>query len=96
MSEGSNPPADLDVRRRRAAYRANYRGTKEMDWLVGKYADAHLTSMPDAELARFERLLVMPDPDLHGWILDPATAADGDLKPLIRAIHDFHGLSAKR
>ena len=36
---------DLEIRRRRAAYRAHHRGTKEMDWLVGRYADAHLAEV---------------------------------------------------
>ena len=50
----------LDERRRRAAYRATHRGTKEMDWLLGRYAEAHLASMPDAELDEFERLIQEP------------------------------------
>ncbi|MEQ1647605.1 MAG: succinate dehydrogenase assembly factor 2 [Hyphomicrobiaceae bacterium] len=96
MSEDiPTPTDDLDVRRKRAAYRANYRGTKEMDWLMGKFAEARLSRMDDTELSDFERLLVLPDPDLHTWILDPSIVGDSELAPLIRAIHNFHGLSAK-
>jgi antitoxin CptB len=95
MSEDTPLPTDLEVRRKRAAYRANYRGTKEMDWLMGKFAEARLSSMSAAELTDFERLLVLPDPDLHNWILNPSIVGDSELAPMIRAVHNFHGLSVK-
>ena len=85
--------SDLEQRRRRASYRAHYRGTKEMDWLVGKYADARLAAMTAAELTRFETLLDVSDVDLNSWILDPGQVADRDLGPLIEDIHRFHGLA---
>ncbi len=95
MSEEAQTTPSLDVRRKRAAYRANYRGTKEMDWLMGKFAEGCLASMSVAELTEFEHLLSLPDPDLHQWILDPTLVGDDALAPLILAIHNFHGLSAK-
>ena len=83
---------DLDPRRRRAAYRATHRGTKELDWLVGRYAEAHLATMDDATLARFEKLLVMPEPQLQAWLLAPAGSQTqgGELADLIAAIRRFH------
>ncbi len=33
---------DIEVRRRRAVWRAGHRGTKELDLLVGRFAAAHL------------------------------------------------------
>ena len=95
MSESTAPDNDIEVRRKRALYRANYRGTKEMDWLVGKYAESRLGRMTDAELSDFERMLVLPDPDLHQWILDPSLATGNELSPLINDIHDFHGLPSQ-
>ena len=83
---------DLDLRRRRAAYRAHHRGTKEMDWLLGRYADARLPAMAEAEIADFERLLSLPDPDLQGWIMTGGTPADNDLSGLVAGIRSFHGL----
>ena len=41
---------DLDIRRRRAAYRAAHRGTKEMDIMLGRYADATLPTLADPDL----------------------------------------------
>jgi antitoxin CptB len=83
---------DIDSRRRRAAYRASHRGTKEMDWVLGRYAEAALAGMSADGLSLFERLLVLPDPDLRDMILPPYTAAPAEFKDLIAAVRTFHGL----
>lgn len=80
----------LDERRRRAHYRAAHRGTREMDWLLGRYADAVVAAMTEAELDVFERLLAMPDPVLHQCIT--SGEAEGGLAPLVTALRRFHGL----
>ncbi|WP_181704141.1 succinate dehydrogenase assembly factor 2 [Chthonobacter albigriseus] len=60
---------DLDVRRRKALYHAWHRGTRELDLLLGRFADAHIADLSDAEMDEFERLMEVPDRDLFGWIL---------------------------
>lgn len=82
----------LDARSRRAAFRANHRGTKEMDWLLGKYADAQLGTMDEADFDLFEQLILLPDPDLHAWILDPAALEQSAFAPLIAGLRAFHKL----
>lgn len=84
---------DLDLRRRRAAYRASHRGTKEMDWLLGRYAEAYLPSMDEAGLAALEQLLSLPDPDLQSWIMTGEPEARNDLSDLVHRIRSFHGLA---
>jgi len=85
---------DLELRRRRAAYRAAHRGTKEMDWLLGRYGEARLPHMDEAELAAFEQLLALPDPDLQDWITSGEARSENDLSPLVDLIRAFHGLGA--
>lgn len=82
----------LDTRRRRALWRAEHRGTKEMDIMLGRFAAAQLPLMVDPALARFERLLTEPDPDLHAWMLEPALATDADFRDLIEHLRRFHRL----
>lgn len=84
--------SDTATRRRRAAYRAAHRGTKEMDWLVGRYADAHLDALEGEALDRFERLLEISDVELQSWILKPELAATSEFRGLIAALRAFHGL----
>ncbi|MDX2157421.1 MAG: succinate dehydrogenase assembly factor 2 [Hyphomicrobiaceae bacterium] len=86
---------DIEQRRRRAAYRALHRGTKEMDWLLGRYAEASLSMMEDPLLAEFERLLALPDPDLQRWIMGDGLPPESELFRLMSAIRAFHGLGAK-
>ena len=87
--------ADLDPRRRRAAYRASHRGTKEMDWLLGRFAAARLASMAEADLAEFEALLAAPDPELQSWIMDTTSVPDDRHASLIRELRAFHALPAR-
>ncbi len=81
-------------RRRRAIYRARYRGTKELDWMLGKFADARVSDMPTAELTAFEELLAMPEPDLQKWLMNGVGYEGSTLAGLIDDIRAFHGLGA--
>lgn len=84
---------DIEVRRRRAVWRAGHRGTKELDILVGRFADAHLGTMDDSELARFEAFLALSEPQLQAWLLAPeAASAEGEYAEIVTAIRKFHGL----
>ena len=83
---------DVASRRRRAAFRAGHRGSKEMDWLIGRFAEARVASMSLEALAEFERLLLLPDPVLHDMILYPEIAPAGEFAKLISQVRAFHGL----
>ena len=85
---------DLDVRRRRAAYRASHRGTKEMDIVLGRYAEARLAAMSGDELEAFERFLALPDPLLTSWFANGETADDtGEFAVWVAALRAHHGLT---
>jgi antitoxin CptB len=80
----------LDARRRRARFRAWRRGTREMDLLLGRFADAYIATFTDSDLAVFEALLERPDPDLFDWITGPEPDIPGSAPPILYAIRDFH------
>ncbi len=84
----------IEHRKRRAAFRASHRGTKEMDWLLGHFAAARLQQMGELELAEFELLLTMPDPELQRWIMDIGSVPDDRCAGLIRQLRIFHRLQA--
>lgn len=65
--------ADLDVRRRKALYHAWHRGTREMDLLLGRFAEARIAALSTDELTDFEALMEVPDKDLMGWLLGRET-----------------------
>ena len=66
---------------KRMAMRSWRRGMKEMDLILGPYADAHLTTMSKDRLIIFDKLLEENDQDLLPWILgqNPAPAYLKDL-----------------
>jgi antitoxin CptB len=86
---------DIEVRRRRAAWRAGHRGTKELDLLVGRFAVERLPNMSGADLDRFERFLAENDPKIQGWLLGPLPPSDatGEFAGLVADIRRFHGLA---
>ncbi len=59
---------DLDIQRKRLRYRSWHRGTREMDLLMGSFADRYLPEFDAEQLARFEALLQESDPALYAWI----------------------------
>jgi antitoxin CptB len=76
-----------ETRRKRLRFRSWHRGTREMDLLVGNFADANLASFDDAQLDRFEALLLESDPDLYNWMIgraDPPEELDHDVMKLLR------------
>ena len=53
---------------KRMKMRSWRRGTKEMDLILGPYADAHLPGMDGGALDTFDALLQEHDQDLYPWI----------------------------
>src|SRR4051794_33179421 len=63
---GSTRSSDgLDDRRKRLLFRCWHRGTREMDLILGRFADAAIAELSDAELTDLERLIEVSDPDLY-------------------------------
>ena len=60
---------DLQIRRKQALFRAQRRGFKELDLVFGAFADAHLETLTEDELACFEALLSVPDWEMSDWIM---------------------------
>jgi antitoxin CptB len=68
------------VRLKRLRMRSWRRGTKEMDLILGPFADTQLVRLGDADLDRYESLLEENDQDLMAWSMGlaepPAPLAD--------------------
>jgi antitoxin CptB len=84
---------DLEIRRRRAAWRSSHRGTKELDLLIGGYAMAKLAGMSEEDLSRFETFLAVNDPQLQEWLLAPQGNAEPEFADLVASVRQFHGLA---
>ncbi|CDP50483.1 YgfY COG2938 [Devosia sp. DBB001] len=72
-------------------YRAWHRGTREMDLILGPYADAHIEGLGEAELDRLEVLMNEEDTDLLMWIMGqepPRADVDAELLAVLAAFND--------
>lgn len=89
MSGSKLTTENLDPRRRKLLFRAWHRGMREMDLILGQYADQYIVGFSDAQLDEFEQLLEILDRDLLKWVTAEApTPAEQDT-PLFRDIIAF-------
>ena len=84
----------LDPRRRKLLFRCWHRGMREMDLIMGRFADSSLAELSDAELAELERLIDLPDRDLLAWVIGEANVPKDVDCGVFRRMRDFH-LSGK-
>jgi len=82
MTGSTRSSSGLDDRRKRLLFRCWHRGTREMDLILGRFADAEIAKLSDAELAQLEHLIEVPDPDLYAALTGDATLAPEYATPL--------------
>lgn len=58
----------IDNLRKKLTFRSWHRGTKEMDLMMGKFADAILPGYGHAQLEAYEALMHENDPNIYNWI----------------------------
>jgi antitoxin CptB len=57
-----------EIRRNRLLFRSWHRGTRESDLILGRFADAHIDGLNEAQLDRYEALLDCADADIFDWV----------------------------
>ncbi len=70
--------------RKKLRFRCWHRGTKEMDLMLGRFADTYVDGFNDQQLKDFEDMLSISDPDLYNWASgrEPVPAEQQDNKIL--------------
>ncbi len=79
----------LDARRKRLLYRCWHRGTREMDLILGRFAEAHIALLDDTGLTEFERLIEAADPELYAALTDDVAPSPEFAGPLFQRIRSF-------
>lgn len=78
---------DLSDQKKKLIFRSWHRGTREMDLIMGTFAQAHVPSFTDAELAAYEDVLLENDPDVYDWYIGakpvPANRMNSVLEKLL-------------
>ena len=58
---------NIDLLKKKIIYRSNYRGTKEMDKLLGAFTKKYINELNDHDLADLEKLLNIDDENLYSF-----------------------------
>lgn len=74
-----------EIRLKRMRMRAAHRGTKEMDLILGGFAEARLESLTPEQLDLFDALMEENDQDLYLWVSGQAEPPEL-LLPLVETI----------
>ncbi|NNE58698.1 MAG: succinate dehydrogenase assembly factor 2 [Hellea sp.] len=75
--------------KKRLIYRANYRGFKEADIMLGGFLKANIDTLSDAELDAFEILLSAKDHDIYDWITEKQPVPKQYDEELLAKIRQF-------
>ena len=59
--------ADIEQIKKKIIYRSNYRGTKEMDKLLGAFTSKYLDQLEDEDLNQLIKLLEVDDNNLYNF-----------------------------
>jgi len=63
---------------------------RELDAVLRSFADAQLAGLGGDDLARFERILDLPDPELFAYLTGRSAPADPDIARLIERVRASH------
>ncbi len=77
------------LRIKKLVHRANYRGFKEVDLILGGFAKAHAAGLNDMELGQFEALLEEKDHDIYDWITGAQPTPTEFDTPLFTKLKNF-------
>jgi antitoxin CptB len=92
MTGSTRSSGGLDDRRKRLLFRCWHRGTREMDLILGRFADTEISTLSDADLAELERLLEVPDPDLYAALTGDTPLAPEYASTLFDRIKAFRAV----
>jgi antitoxin CptB len=96
MTGSTRSSGGLDERRKRLLFRCWHRGTREMDLILGRFADAEIARLSDGELSDFERLIEVSDPDLYAALTSDEELAPADSNALFDRIKAFRASGSDR
>jgi antitoxin CptB len=80
-----------EIRRRRVLFRAQHRGTKETDLMVGGFVARHIAGFSESELTQIEAVMELLDVDLAEWLSGQRPVPPEFESPMLRRMVDDIG-----
>ena len=88
--EIDNMADDLENRKKRLSFRSWHRGTREIDLILGRFADHHLADFDERMVDLYEKLLLNNDPDLYNWISGAEQIPANEESDVLKMLIDFN------
>ncbi len=79
----------LDLNRKRLRFRSWHRGMRELDLLLGRFAEAHLDAMTAEQLDRYAALLENGDPEIYDWLTGRAAVPPAQNDDVMQLLQRF-------
>jgi antitoxin CptB len=90
MSGAPRSSEALDARRRKLLFRAWHRGMRELDLIMGRFAESAIEQLTADELSEFEDLMQVPDRELLAWVTGETDVRVQFDTALFRRLRDFN------
>jgi len=85
---------NISINRKRLIFRSWHRGTREIDLLLGAFADAHIPRFGGEQLAAYDRFLNNSDPDIFNWITGQEPVPPAENNAVVELLLDFFKTAA--
>ena len=79
---------DLTKQRKQLIFRSWHRGTREMDLIMGRFAETAVPAMSASELDIYARLLEENDPDIYDWLCGRQPVPESSDSAVLRRLID--------
>ena len=81
---------NISIKRKQMVFRSWHRGTREVDLLLGRFADAHIWGFDTEQLALYDRFLNNSDPDIYNWITGQEPVPPAEDNKVVRLLLAFY------
>ncbi len=81
---------NISIKRKQLGFRSWHRGTREVDLLLGRFADAHMAGFGEEQLAAYDRFLNNSDPDIYNWITAQEPVPPSEDNAVVRLLLAFY------
>lgn len=86
----TGPEDNISIKRKQLGFRSWHRGTREVDLLLGRFADVHLPGFGADDLAAYDRFLNNSDPDIYNWITGAEPVPPAEDSAVVRLLLAFY------
>ncbi len=81
---------NISIKRKQMVFRSWHRGTREVDLLLGRFADAHMPAFDAEQLELYDRFLNNSDPDIYNWITGQEPVPPAEDNKVVRLLMAFY------